>query len=524
MAGRRVRFFDTTLRDGEQAPGATLTLSEKLDIARALSRLGVDVIEAGFPATSQGDFDAVRAVCAEVSGRHVAALSGFKLDQIDRTWEAIKGAEAPLLHIVLSTSDVHLQSYLKISREDALDLCRAAVRHAKRYTSAIEFSAMDAARSDLDFVCQVFAAAIEEGASIVNYPDTVGYAQPRDFGRAVRHITENVPGIERAVLSVHCHDDLGLATANSLAAVENGAMQVEGTINGVGERAGNTPLEEVMMALKTRQDYFGKDVSHIDTTQIARVSRLVSRLTGCVVPPNKAVVGANAFAHSSGLHQAGMMKDPLTFEIMQPETVGAGDSQIILGKTSGRHAFAEHLRKLGYYLNDAQLASAFGRFKDVADKKKEILDADIDAIVAEEKRQRVQHFTMERVQVICGDNTIPTATVQLTTQNGSQLQESAMGTGPVDALYRAINKLVNIPNRLEEYTVNSVTEGLDAQADVRIRIEADDQIFLGRAANTDIVVASAKALIDALNRCMEWRTRGAHLPWQEALVDTRQKV
>lgn len=520
----RVRFFDTTLRDGEQAPGATLTLPEKLDIARALSRLGIDVIEAGFPATSQGDFDAVRAVCQEVKGRYVAALSGYKPEQIDRTWEAIKVAEAPLLHIVLSTSDVHLQGYLGITREQALELCRQAVRHAKRYTSSIEFSAMDAARSDLDFVCQVFAVAIEEGATVVNYPDTVGYAQPKDFGAAVRYIFEHVPGIERAILSVHCHDDLGLATANSLAAIENGAMQVEGTINGVGERAGNTSLEEVIMALKTRQDYFHKDVSHIDTTQIVRTSRLVSRLTGCVVPPNKAVVGANAFAHSSGLHQAGMIKDPLTFEIMRPESVGWGDSQIILGKTSGRHAFAEHLRKMGYHLTDSQLASAFLRFKEIADKKKEILDADIEAIVAEEARQRIQHYTLDHVQVICGDHVIPTATVRLTTEAGSELQESAMGTGPVDAVYRAINKMVNIPNRLEEYAVNSVTEGLDAQADVRVRIEADDQIFVGRATNTDIVVASAQALVDGLNRCMEYRTRGAQQSWREALVDAGQRV
>lgn len=505
---QHVRFFDTTLRDGEQAPGATLTLPEKIEIARALSRLGVDVIESGFPQTSQGDFEAVRAVCAEVKGRQVAALSGYKREQIDRTWEAIKDAEAPLLHIVLSTSDIHLQGYLGISREQALDLCRDAVRHARKYTPYIEFSAMDAARSDLDFVCQVFAAAIAEGAMVVNYPDTVGYAQPRDFGGGVRYIREHVSGIEKAILSVHCHDDLGLATANSLAAVENGAMQVEGTINGVGERAGNTSLEEVIMALVTRKDYFGKDVSQIDTTQIVRTSRLVSRLTGCVVQPNKAVVGANAFAHSSGLHQAGMMRNPLTFEIMQPEMVGWGDSQIILGKTSGRHAFAEHLRKLGYHLNEGQLASAFLRFKEIADKKKEILDADLEALVEAEYRQRIQHYALDQVQVTCGDHSIPTATVRLATQSGSQLQEAATGTGPVDAIYKAINRMINIPNRLEEYTVQSVTEGLDAQADVRVRIDADDQIYFGRATNTDITVASALALVDALNRVVEARSRG----------------
>jgi 2-isopropylmalate synthase len=503
-----VRFFDTTLRDGEQAPGATLTLPEKIEIARALSRLGVDVIESGFPQTSQGDFEAVRAVCAEVKGRQVAALSGYKREQIDRTWEAIKDAEAPLLHIVLSTSDIHLQGYLGISREQALELCREAVRHARRYTPYIEFSAMDAARTDLDFVCQVFAAAIAEGATVVNYPDTVGYAQPRDFGNAVAYIRDHVPGIEQAVLSVHCHDDLGLATANSLAAIENGAMQVEGTVNGVGERAGNTALEEVIMALTTRKDFFQKDVSHIDTTQIARTSRLISRLTGCVVQPNKAVVGANAFAHSSGLHQAGMMRNPLTFEIMQPEMVGWGDSQIILGKTSGRHAFAEHLRKLGYQLNEGQLASAFLRFKEIADKKKEILDADLEALVEAEYRQRIQHYTLDQVQVTCGDHSIPTATVRLSTESGSQLQEAATGTGPVDAIYKAINRMVNIPNRLEEYTVQSVTEGLDAQADVRVRIEADDQIYVGRAASTDITVASALALVDALNRVVDARSRG----------------
>ncbi|MCL4543490.1 MAG: 2-isopropylmalate synthase [Chloroflexi bacterium] len=503
----RIRFFDTTLRDGEQAPGATLTLQEKVEIARALCLLGVDVIEAGFPQTSQGDFDAVRAVCTAVTGRQVAALSGFKLEQIDRTWEAIREAEAPLLHIVLSTSDIHLHDYLGISREQAIELCRTAVRHARKYTPFIEFSAMDAARSDRDFVCRIFETAIAEGALVVNYPDTVGYAQPRDFGAAVRYVKEHVPGIEKAILSVHCHDDLGLATANSLAAIENGAAQVEGTINGVGERAGNTALEEVIMALVTRKDYFKKDVSHIDTRQVARVSRLVSRSTGCVVPPNKAVVGANAFAHSSGLHQAGMMRNPLTFEIMQPEMVGQGDSQIILGKTSGRHAFSEHLRKIGYHLSDTQLSSAFLRFKEIADKKKEILDADLEALVEAEFRQKVQHFTLEHVQVTCGDHAVPTATVRLSTQSGSELQEAATGTGPVDAIYRAINRMVNISNRLEEYTVQSVTQGLDAQADVRIRIEVDEQIYVGRAASTDIIVASAQALVDALNRCVESRSR-----------------
>ncbi len=499
---RHIRVFDTTLRDGEQAAGGALTIDEKLEIGRQLARLNVDVIEAGFPYTSPGDFKAVQLLSRELKGLEVAGLSGFKREQIDSTWEALKEAENPLLHVVISTSDIHLEHQLRERRERVQELTREAVGYVRKYTSHIEFSAMDATRSDLDFVCAVFASAIEAGATVVNFPDTVGYAQPPEFARMVQYVIEHTPGIEDVVLSVHCHDDLGQAVANSLAALKAGAAQVEGTINGVGERAGNAALEEVIMALRTRGDYYDGD-TRIEATELARTSRLVSRYMGMIVPPNKAIVGGNAFAHSSGLHQDGMLKERTTYEIMDPKDVGVEESSIVLGKTSGRHAFRDKLERLGYALGDDDFTTAFRAFKEIADRKKDVTDRDIDAIVQNEmQRSFHQAFELEHVQVSTGTGSMPTATVRLRSDDGAQFSDASIGDGPVHAIYQAIDRVVGVPNRLIEFSISSVTEGIDAIGEVTIRIESDDKVFSGHGADTDILVASAQAYVNALNRLL----------------------
>ncbi|MBM4436087.1 MAG: 2-isopropylmalate synthase [Actinobacteria bacterium] len=506
-----VRVFDTTLRDGEQAAGGALTIEEKLEIGRQLARLHVDVIEAGFPHTSPGDFKAVELLAKELRGVEVAALSGFRHEQIDSTWQALKGAERPLLHVVISTSDIHLKHQLHQRREHVVDLTRDAVRYARQYTSHIEFSAMDATRSDLDFVCVVFKTAIAAGATVVNFPDTVGYAQPPEFGRMVRYVLDHTPGIERVMLSVHCHDDLGQAVANSLAAIKEGARQVEGTINGVGERAGNAAYEEIVMALRTRRDFYAAD-TRVVATELARTSRLVAKYMSMPVPPNKAVVGANAFAHSSGLHQDGMLKERTTYEIMNPRDVGVEDSSIVLGKTSGRHAFRDRLERLGYSLAEEEFLTAFRTFKEIADRKKEITDRDIEAIVQNQLHRTFhQAFELDFVQVTCGSDAMPTATVRLKTDDGRIVSDAATGDGPVDAVYQCINRIVNVPNRLTEFSVQSVTEGIDAIGEVTIRIESEGKTFSGHGAATDIIVASTQAYVNALNRLLaglgkDWST------------------
>ncbi len=497
----RVIIFDTTLRDGEQAAGGALTLEEKHEIGHQLQRLGVDIIEAGFPHTSPGDFAAVQLLARELRECQIAGLSGIKHEQIDSTWNALKDAEAPLLHVVLSTSDIHLKYQLHISREEALELSVEAVRYAKHYCDAVEFSAMDATRSDWDYLCQVLAATIKVGATVVNVPDTVGYVQPDEFGALIEYIRNNVPGIEKVTLSVHCHDDLGQAVANSLRAIQCGARQVECTINGVGERAGNAALEEIVMALKTRSDFFNL-ATKVDTTQIYRTSRLVSNYMGMEVPPNKAIVGANAFAHASGLHQDGMLKERTTYEIMTPSSIGVGGSRIVLGKTSGRHALREKLQELGYELASDDFTRAFAAFKELADKKKEITERDLESLVAEELRTVSETYHLEQVQVSCGDNSVPTATVKLVAPDGQVLADAALGTGPVDAVYKAINRLVQVPNILTEFSVKSVTEGIDAIGEVTIKIESEGRTYIGRGASTDIMVASAKAYMNALNRLL----------------------
>ena len=503
----KVVIFDTTLRDGEQAAGGSLNIQEKLDIARQLGKLGVDVIEAGFPVTSPGDFEAVRAIAKEVRGPVICVLTHANLKAIDQSWEAVKGAEHPRIHIVLSSSDIHLFYALRKSREEIMGMVSDTVSHAKRYCSDVEYSAMDASRTEPEYIFQILTAAINAGATTVNIPDTVGYAMPAQFGQLIDGVFRNVPNIERAVVSVHCHNDLGLAVANSLEALKHGARQVEGTVNGIGERAGNASLEEIVMAVKTRGDFFGLRTD-VDTTQIYRTSRLVSELTGFAVQPNKAIVGGNAFRHSSGLHVDGVIKAPKTFEIMDPRTVGIPSSSLVLGKTSGRHAFRERLAELGYSLNEEDFGRAFAAFKDLADKKRDVTDKDIESIVAEEKRTVFEVYHLDRIQVTCGDNGLPTAAIKLTGPEGTVLADAALGTGPVDAVYKAINRIVNVPNKLTEFTVKSVTEGIDAIGEVLIRVESEGVTYTGRGADTDIIVASAKAYMNALNRLLASRKRG----------------
>ncbi len=497
----RVIIFDTTLRDGEQAAGGALNINEKLEIARQLERLGVDVIEAGFPFSSPGDFKSVSLIAREVKNPVICALARAHPDDIDSAWEAVKQAKHPRLHVFLSASDIHLMYQLRKSREQILKTARDMVARAKQYTDDVEFSPMDASRTEPGYIYQIVEAVIDAGATTVNIPDTVGYAIPSEFGKLIRGIFQNVPNINQAVVSVHCHNDLGLAVANSLEAVRRGARQVECTINGIGERAGNASLEEVVMTIKTRQDLF-KVTTGINTKQIYRVSRLVSELTGFPVQPNKAIVGANAFSHESGIHQDGVIKMPITYEIIDPRTVGIPASSLVLGKLSGRHAFRERLAELGYSLSEEDLSRAFTVFKKLADKKKEVTDRDIESIIAQELRTVSEVYHLDCIQVSCGDRGIPTASVRLIGPEGQVLADAALGTGPVDALYRAINRLVGVPNVLTEFSVKSVTEGIDAIGEVLIRIESKGVTYTGRGADTDVIVASAKAYMNALNRLL----------------------
>jgi len=497
----KVIIFDTTLRDGEQAAGGTLNIQEKLDIARQLERLGVDIIEAGFPITSQGDFEAVRLIAREVRTPVICALARANPDDIDRAWEAVKEAEQPRIHVFLSTSDIHMLYQLKKSREEILEMSRSMVARAKKYLDNVEFSPMDASRTEPEYVYQILKEVIDAGATTVNIPDTVGYAIPEEFGALIAEIFQNVSNIKKAVVSVHCHNDLGLAVANSLESVKRGARQVECTINGIGERAGNASLEEIVMAIKTRHDFFDLTTG-IDAAQIYKTSRLVSELTGFLVQPNKAIVGTNAFSHESGIHQDGVIKMPVTYEIMDPKTVGIPASSLVLGKLSGRHAFQERLAELGYGLSEDDFNRAFIAFKKLADKKKDVTDKDIESLVAEEQRTVSEIYHIDRIQVTCGDRGIPTAAVRLVAPDGQVLEDAALGTGPVDAVYKAINRLVGVPNELTEFSVKSVTEGIDAIGAVMIRIESEGVTYTGRGADTDIIVASAKAYMNSLNRLL----------------------
>jgi 2-isopropylmalate synthase len=500
----RVIIFDTTLRDGEQAAGGTLNIQEKLEIAKQLEKLNVDVIEAGFPISSPGDFEAVKLIAKEVHTPIICALARATAEDIDRAWEAVREAKHPRIHVFLSSSDIHLGYQLKKSREEVLHTAGEMVTRAKKYTDDIEFSPMDASRSEPKYIYQILEAVIDAGATTVNIPDTVGYAIPDEFGNLIEGILKQVPNINKAIVSVHCHDDLGLAVANSLESVKRGARQVECTINGIGERAGNASLEEIVMAINTRKDFFDL-TTNVNTNQIYKTSRLVSELTGFVVQPNKAIVGANAFRHESGIHQDGVIKVPITYEIMSPKTVGIPASSLVLGKLSGRHAFKERLAELGYSLSETDLDRAFSAFKELADKKKGITDRDIESLIAEEQRTVSEVYHLDRVQISCGDRGIPTAAVRLIGPEGEALADAALGTGPVDAVYKAINRIVGVPNELTEFTVKSVTEGIDAIGEVLIRIESEGITYTGRGADTDIIVASAKAYMNALNRLLAVR-------------------
>lgn len=497
-----IKIFDTTLRDGEQSPGASMNVAEKIRIAQQLEKLNVDVIEAGFPISSEGDFEAVRSISEAVTRPEIAALARANPQDIDRAWEAIKKAKRPRLHTFISTSDIHLKYQIRKTREEVIQITADSVARAKRYTENVEFSAMDATRSDIAFLCAVIEAALRAGGTTINIPDTVGYAIPSEFGGLIQQIRQRVPGIDRATLSVHCHNDLGLAVANSIAAVQNGVRQVECTINGIGERAGNTSLEEIVMAIQTRKDLLPFQ-TRVNSKHLFATSRLVSRITGIPVQPNKAIVGANAFAHESGIHQDGVLKEKMTYEIMTPESVGIPKSSLILGKLSGRHAFRERVRELGYRLSDQDFELAFNRFKQLADKKRQIFDEDIESIVVEEVLRVPKRFKLVYLNVVAGNMTVPTATVKMEV-DGQIIQEAGFGDGPVDATFKTIRKITRSKAKLLQFAINAITSGTEAQGEVTVRLEEKGQTVIGQGADTDVIVASAKAYINALNK-MEFK-------------------
>ena len=496
-----VQIFDTTLRDGEQSPGASMTVEQKVVIARQLEKLGVDVIEAGFAASSDGDFESVRRVCQEVSRPRVVSLARAQEGDIDRALKAVEHAKRPGIHTFIATSDIHLKHKLRMTREQVLEAAVKAVSYAKKFTDYIEFSAEDASRSDPEFLIQVFRAVIRAGAKTVNVPDTTGYAIPSEFGALMANLIERTAGAERVIWSAHCHNDLGLAVANSLAAVHNGARQIECTINGIGERAGNTSLEEVVMALRTRKNYLDLD-TNIISEQLYPSSRLVSQVTGISIPINKPIVGDNAFAHEAGIHQDGVLKYKQTYEIMTPESIGIPGNRLVMGKHSGRHAFDERLKHLGFNLSKEDMNRAFLRFKELADKKKNVYDEDIEAIVGEEILRvpgQPDRFELLYLNVNSSSDGVPSATVKLRV-GGSEITEHESGDGAVDACFKVITKITGSHSQLVRYTVNAITGGTDAQGEVSCIIEDDGFRVSGQGAHTDIIMASALAYINALNK------------------------
>ena len=498
----RVIIFDTTLRDGEQAPGFSMNTAEKLEMARQLARLNVDVIEAGFPISSDEDFEATREVAKQVGtldgAPSVCGLSRVALKDIDRCWEAVKYAKRPRIHTFVATSDIHLKYKLRKSRAEVLKAAVEAVKHARGYCGDVEFSPEDASRSDFDYMCDVLEAVIDAGATTINIPDTVGYAIFQEWGERIARIRERVKNIEKATLSVHCHNDLGQAVANSLVAIMNGARQVECTINGIGERAGNASLEEIVMALRTRRDVFGID-TQVRTEEIFRSSRLLSHITGVHVQPNKAIVGENAFAHEAGIHQDGVLKEKLTYEIMRPQDIGRSSNKLVMGKHSGRHALAVRLKELGFDLSGPELDKAFKKFKDLADKKKEVYDEDLMAIVQDEMTQIAETYTLDYLHVISGTGLIPSATVRLK-KEGELFQDSGVGDGPVDAALNAIDAITGLKGRLLDYQLRAITGGKDAIGEVSLRVDFDGTVVSGKGASTDVIEASARAYVHALNR------------------------
>ena len=497
---RTVKIFDTTLRDGEQCPGASLNPEEKLEIARQLAKLNVDVIEAGFAIASQGDFDAIRAIARTVKGPQICSLARAKKEDIERAWEAVKYCDKPRIHTFIATSPIHMEKKLRMTPDQVLKTAVEMVKYAKSLCPDVEFSPEDAGRSEPEFLYKVVGAVIDAGAQTVNIPDTVGYTSPWEFGKLIKDIIKNVPQIKKknVTISVHVHNDLGLAVANSLAAVQAGANQVECTINGIGERAGNASLEEVVMAIKTRKDFFDCK-TNINTKEIYKASRLVSNLTGMLVQPNKAVVGANAFAHEAGIHQHGVLRARETYEIMKPQDIGLTESKIVMGKHSGRHALAKKLKDMGYELDKDSLEKAYQRFLSVADKKKDVGERDLEIIVAEEVYVVPEDYKIEKIEIKSGTHIEPEAHVVLT-YKGKKMEKTARGAGPVDAVYKAIKELTKIKASLVDYSIQAITGGTDALGEVTVRIKDKNQIFVGHGADTDILIASAKAYLAAINR------------------------
>jgi 2-isopropylmalate synthase len=498
----RIIIFDTSLRDGEQAPGFSMNTQEKLEMARQLARLNVDVIEAGFPISSDEDFEAVREVAKQVGTLEgapiICGLSRVGLADIDRAWEAVKYARRSRIHTFVATSDIHLKYKLRKSRAEVLKAAVDAVRHARAYCEDVEFSPEDASRTDFDYMCEVLEAVIDAGARTINIPDTVGYAIPEEWFNRIMKIREHVKNSSKAVLSVHCHNDLGQAVANSLAAIRAGARQIECTINGIGERAGNASLEEIVMALKTRKDFFEID-TQVRTEEIFKSSRLLSSITGVHVQPNKAIVGENAFAHEAGIHQDGVLKEKLTYEIMKPEDIGRAANKLVMGKHSGRAALASRLRELGFDLDEGELGKAFKRFKDLADKKKEIFDDDLISIVKDEIAQVPETYTLDYLHMISGTGIIPSATVRLK-KDTEVFQDSGVGDGPVDAVLNAIDAITGLKGRLQDYQLRAVTSGKDAIGEVSVKVDFDGTVVPGKGSSTDVIEASARAYVNALNR------------------------
>ena len=504
---RKIKIFDTTLRDGEQCPGASLNPEEKMEIARQLARLGVDVIEAGFAIASPGDFESVKAIARQIKGPIICSLARTKKEDILRAWEAVQHSEKPRIHTFIGTSPIHMEKKLRMTPDKVLETAVKMAAYAKSLCPDVEFSPEDSGRSDPEFLYKVIGAVIDAGASTINVPDTVGYTTPWEFGQLIENIIKNVPQIKKnnITISVHCHNDLGLATANSLAAVKAGATQVECTINGIGERAGNASLEEIVMTLKTRHDFFDTEVG-INTKEIYKTSRMVSNLTGLLVQPNKAVVGANAFAHEAGIHQAGVLRARETYEIMKPEDIGLTESRLVLGKHSGRHAFADKLKDMGYVLSEENLEKAFGRFKEMADRKKEIGDRDLEIIISEEIYVVPETYSIDSIEVSSGTHKPPSAKVKLI-YAGRPAEMTETGVGQVDAVYRAIDKITKIKTSLVDYSIQAITGGTDAQGEVTVRIKENDHIYVGHGASMDIIMASAKAYLAAINRLLYSRAQ-----------------
>lgn len=497
-----IRIFDTTLRDGEQSPGATLNLAEKLEIARHLEQMGVDIIEAGFPITSRGDFEAVQTIGKEVTNSTVAGLARCVPRDIDRAGEAVKTAHRPRIHVFCATSKIHREYKLKKAIDEIIKLAVQSVQQARSFVEDVEFSPEDGSRTELSVLVDITAAAVEAGATTVNIPDTVGYAVPSEYGHIFKHVREKLPELDNKniILSAHCHNDLGMAVANSLSAVENGCRQVECTINGIGERAGNASLEEIVMSINTREDYYNRFTTGINTKKIFPLSRMVSTMTGLYVQRNKAIVGENAFSHEAGIHQDGMLKERTTYEIMDPRDVGIPESKLVLGKHSGRHALGERIKDLGYHVDDKMLDKAFSAFKELADKKKEVYDEDIEAILDQQFQTGRQLWQLVRFQVTSGTNLISTATVVLCDSAGNEQMDAATGDGPIDAVYSTIQRITGVKVTLEDYQTRSITSGKDAQGEVMVQVRHNDHTVRGRGLSTDVIEAAARAYLSAINR------------------------